>query len=350
MDAEQRSDRANAKSPARFAFVLPVVNPGRSNVSDYETVERMLRLTVSSLSRQSHPATSVVVVCHVVPDWATKCSDRVHFLELGDHPGFAVGRNERLIGIDTGIAIDKGMKYLIGSLHALHVLRANHVMLGDADDYVDGSLASFLAGPNAPAPGRDGWIITRGYHAAMRVTADGVELSGAFRVAGFDESCGTCRIFRARSLARHIEGFDPELPRLAGGLGSERIQAVPVELSDRVVAVTDPIREQPISLPFIIGTHIGQSPYFEFAEVRAPLAAKACGHGNHVSRRGDRIDWRRIIGVALVPSFASRFGLEDMDGLTYRTSVGLFTRGSIMTLRRPFRIAERRLRHRMRSR
>lgn len=326
-----RTDPESSGECARFAFVIPAVHPRHASVADYATIDRVLRLTVSSMLAQAHVDTSIVVVCHVAPPWSETCSDRVHFLVLEDHPGFAPGRNK--------IPIDKGMKHLIGSLYALHMLRASHVMPADHDDFVDSDLARFITGTNAPARGSDGWIFSRGYQAVLRSTETGIELNGAFRVAGFDLACGTCRVFHARALAEHIARFDPERSILATDLRPERCQPVPAKLIDRVVELTDGVRDEPLSFPLVFGRHHTQSPFFGLKEVRVPLVAKGCGHGNHAGPRKGAIHWRRIRGVVRLARFAARFGLADLDGMTLRPRVGRLLR-SVSRPLGPFRVFE----------
>lgn len=298
-----REPTAN-RSHMRTSFVIPVVNPGGAKIENYDTVEDVLRLTLTSIRAQRGASCSIVVVCHQVPAWAAEMGEHMHFLDVADHPGFAASRNH--------VQIDKGMKYIVGSAFALEVLRADNVMLADADDFLDRDLAAYLSGANAPMPGADGWILTRGYHLALRKGAAGLELNGAFEVKEYNRTCGTCRIFLGPSLHHHIEAFCPEVFGLAAMMEAKPAQVVPTALLDSVVNATDPIEAEPDSLVRLLGRHIRQASRFVFATVDKPLAAKGCGHGNHDGPRQGDIHWHRVVKTEPLDGFAASFGLSDV--------------------------------------
>ncbi|MEZ5777832.1 MAG: sulfotransferase [Paracoccaceae bacterium] len=321
-----------------LAFVLPVVHPEGAKVSDYRTVERVLRLTLQSLLAQSDPATRIVVVCHRIPDWADGMGPAVHFIDLGSTPGFEANRND--------VQIDKGMKYVIGSLYATERLGAGKVMLTDADDFVHRDLGPYLNGVKAPKPGRDGWILVSGYHAALLPEGGDVRLAAAFRVREFNQTCGSCRIFRSEALRAHIRGIDPGLGALADGFRDDEVQPAPPALAAAVVAAATPAVDQPDSMIRLLGRHTEQHPFFDFAPVPAPLVAKGCGHGNHDGPRKGDIHWARITGLGRTDAFARDFGLAD-TGLRIEPSARMLAKGALAalrtTFRKPFRRARRKI-------
>lgn len=318
-----------------FAFVMPVVHPDGPKINDYKSVEAVLELTVRSLLRQSHSDVHVVVVCHRAPEWATELGKRVHFLTLGNLDGFEPNRSD--------VQIDKGMKYLIGSAFALDRLKATHVMLTDADDFAQVELVETLSGPGAPPPGRDGWIVTRGYHAALRKTQAGFQLLGTFPVREFDRSCGSCRIFLGASLEHQIAGVSEGILRLAEAMSpSDVTQPVPLALASHVVEITLPVADQPDSLQRLLGRHVRQAPFLDLARVAKPLMAKGCGHGNHDGPRKGEIHWDRVTGVADSRRFAETFGLDDMRGISVRPDPGLAFRGGASALANALRGRRRR--------
>lgn len=201
---------------------------------------------------------------------------------------------------------------MVGSAFALKVLRADHVVLADADDFLDRDLAAYLSGANAPMPGADGWILTKGYHLALRKGGAGLELNGAFEVKEYNRTCGTCGIFLGPSRHHHIEAFCPEGFDLAAMMEAKPAQVVPTALLDSVVNATDPIEAEHDSLVRLLGRHIRQASLFVFATVDKPLAAKGCGHGNHDGPRQGDIHWHRVVKTEPLDGCAASFGLSEV--------------------------------------
>lgn len=327
--------RLRAESVGRFAFVIPVVHPERTHVSDYQVVERCLRATLKSLSQQTYHNVSVVVVCHTAPDWADEFGPNVHFLTYGDHEIFAANRNH--------VQIDKGMKYVLGSLYAIERLQAESVMPMDGDDFMNRRLARFVSGRSARPPGRDGYIFGGGFHALLEATSDKIELHGAFQVESFDETCGSCRVFLASALAKHINAFDQGLSALVDKFPAGQIASIPKALLDRVGATTDNIREEPDSIIRLLGRHMRQSPHFDLAKLAAPLPAKGCGHSNHSGPNKGRIHWYRVRKVKRSKTFLNNFGLTDYDDISAQPSLAANLHGIYgrLVLRHLYRLEQK---------
>lgn len=308
-----------SESIGRFVFVIPIVHPERSHVSDYEAVERCLHATLTSLGQQTYHNVSVVVVCHSAPEWAEEFAPDVHFLTYGDHEIFAANRNH--------VQIDKGMKYILGSLFAIERLQAENIMPMDGDDFMNRNIAHFVSARSVRPPGRDGYIFNNGFHAYLEAKPNKIELQGVFQVEGFDETCGSCRVFLAPALARHIKALDPEIFGLADKFPTDQVAEIPIELLDRIGASTDEIRDEPESLVRLLGRHVRQAPHFDLARLASPMPAKGCGHGNHSGPTKGEIHWYRIRSIGQGKKFLTNFGLADCDDVSAKPSLATNFRG-----------------------
>lgn len=317
----------------RFAFVIPVVNPNSAKISSYQTVESVLRETVQSLLQQTYGDTIVVVVCHRIPEWAASLSDRVRFLDVGDHVTFLPNRNH--------VRIDKRMKYAIGSLQAIAVDDARFVMLSDADDSVRRDLAEMVRRSHTGRPESDGFLITRGVHAQIDWSRQWPAIEGTFEVVRFNKTCGSCRVFDAGSLLAALQTLDQGFMDFACDLGTPDSRGVTTPSSallDHIDRLTDPIRHDERGIVRVLGRHTRQRDFFRFTILDEPLAAKGCGHRNHDGRRHGEVHWKRITGFVNPQKFIDDFGLAsngrfdvDIDlaakalasaGLVFRRTIG----------------------------
>lgn len=301
----------SAVRPSRLAFVLPVINPLAAKVSDYQVVQRMLREAVRSLTSQTHQDVVVVLVCHGVPAGMAGIDERVHIIDVGDHPAFAPNRNH--------VRVDKGMKYALGCLYAIGRQQAGLVMLGDADDFVRIDLAQRLIALLPDTGGADGFLIRRGLELLVRPDADGFSLCAAFEIDAFNRGCGTCRIFRAGSLETGLRQLDPgffeRVSSLLNGTNDGVLRPTG-ELLDYIEQLTNPIREDESGFIRILGRHTRQAEHFRFRTLDEPLAAKSCGHGNHDSGyKGDIVHWGRINRLVDLDEVLARFGLASSQAI-----------------------------------
>jgi hypothetical protein len=307
----------------RFAFVIPVVNPGNSKVRSYGKIESALRETLHSLLAQSHVDTGVVVVCHRIPAWAASVGDRVRFVDVGNHRAFAPNRND--------VRVDKGMKYALGCLLAIGRDNARFVMLADADDFVRTDLAQAVFDIHPQFPGKDGFLITRGVHVQIDWSTDRPAVTGAFEVASFNRTCGSCRVFDVRALRPALAELDPgflDHARDAGEPDSRGVVSPPAELLDYLDRLTDPIRHDEAGVVRILGRHTRQRDRFSFAILEQPLAAKGCGHGNHDGRRRGEVHWGRITRFVKPAKFLEDFGLASGDRFDVRPDLVAMALGS----------------------
>jgi hypothetical protein len=303
-------------SQGRFAFVVPVVHPGGRKVQDYAVVERALRETLRSYAAQTHDDTVIVVVCHKVPDWADLVRDKVRFITIDPHPRFEANVHD--------VQIDKGLKYALGSIYALSVEGAAFVMLADGDDFVRTDLAARAF--EADLGVHDGFIVREGYNVLVSVAGEKFRILQALRVQDFDRTCGTCRIFGRAGLARALARLDGGIlswaDRMTVAGDGPAIRPDPA-LLDHLWAVAAPVAEDHWGTIRVLGRHLRQGRVFDFVPVFEPLAAKACGHGNHDGpSRGD-VRWSGVLGCAGRSEFIARFGLAGGN-----VEVGGFDAGS----------------------
>lgn len=320
---KQASATSGSDTPC-FAFVIPVVHPDGRKVSDYGVVENVLRETLTSLCAQDHQNTKIVVVCHRAPNWADQCAPNVHFLTIGDHPAFAANRNH--------VQIDKGMKYTIGSMFAIDHLGASLVMLMDGDDFIHRGLAAKLLADDAPQSGMDGYIIIGGYHALVQPISEGIAIRGVFEVEDFDRTCGSCRVFTASELVRHMQRLIPDYARLSALLDAKNHSDISDVLIDHIDAVASGVDNQPDSLIRILGRHVRQHSFLDFLELNQPWAAKGCGHGNHDGRQRGDVHWYRITAVKRTGEFIKEFGLEQSARTKTKSSFSAIALGQYARL------------------
>jgi hypothetical protein len=324
----------NGNPTGRFAFVVPVVHPGGKKVSDYAVVERALKETLRSYTRQDHGDAVVIVVCHRLPAWASEFRGSVRFLRIETHPRFDANVND--------VNVDKGMKYVLGSLSAM-AEGAAFVMLADGDDFVRTDLASRVFSRTL-SDDRDGFIIRQGYNAMIGVEETTFRVQQVYRVQDFDRTCGTCRIFSRASLARTLERLEPGIlgwgDRLVAADGLEIV--ADAALLSELWEVTAPVVRDPTSTIQAFGRHDRQGSVFALQPLFEPLAAKACGHGNHDGPRRGGIRWSGVRGCADGAVFLEQFGLAGGDIALGRVEPGLWLRGTafgaLNTLRQRFNI------------
>lgn len=284
-----------------FAFVIPIVHPEAARVGDYGAIESTLRVTLENLTAQSSPSVNVVVVCHRLPAWHAKYEGKVHFLLIGAHPKFPAKRRFRFV--------DKGLKLMSGAVFAIDHLSAKYLMLMDGDDFAKVDLAHRVQSGDLCKPGRDGWIITSGFHAQLRAEDENLTFERVYKVRHFNRNCGSCRIFLAKPFLRHVERISPRFEEQRHLLPKSAPAHLPSALVnsfwDDAPKVPD-LRE-----PFIVlGNHTFQEPLFNFARVAQPLMTKGCGHDYHSGPRND-VYWYRVQKQVEVSAFMTEFGLSN---------------------------------------
>jgi hypothetical protein len=307
-----------------LAVVIPLVHPRHDAVTEYAVVERLLRATVASVLRQQDDRVRVVVAGHRVPEWGPAMGERVLFLDLGDHPALAPGKAR-----DGREFLDKAKKLATGSLVADRLWRPDHLMLMDADDFIHVSLADALAGGGLGPGGKDGYVLTRGYHALLTDRTETLAVRAAIAVESFDRTCGSCRIFRADALMHRIEVLAPGAGQLLPG--QTRAMLAP-RVVERVVTCLAAALEQGAAghrAAQALGRHMWREDGLDLQPVRQPLAAKGCGHGNHVGWRGGAVHWHRATGALPVDRFMGRFGLEGQTGVVARPDMRVTLRGTL---------------------
>ncbi|WP_299410242.1 glycosyltransferase family A protein [uncultured Roseobacter sp.] len=306
-----------------ITFVLPLVHPQGGKVENYAVVEMILRETLTSLTAQHGPRPHVVVVCHQAPDWAGDFADHVTFLVIPEHPGFAAGRNH--------VQVDKGMKYVLGTWVALMEPAPDWIMLMDGDDFVHRDLLVHLQGQEVA---EDGFLLAGGYHAALRPASTGFQLEAALKVNTFNDTCGSCRVFRASTLKDRIAAFQPALAALTPDQLADDQGVLDKGFVDLVVAATDPLREDQDGLIRVLGRHVRQKDHFNFIRVTEALVAKGCGHGNHDGPKAGEIHWHKVTAVTAPGQFLRDFGLAGRPTLQPRLKWQYQVMGSLQSLRR----------------
>lgn len=326
-----------AGAPAgRFAFLIPLVNPGGSKVSDYGVVERALRETLRSYTSQTWDDVVVIVVCHRLPAWAAEVRERVRFIVLGEPATGPFAPNA------TDVEIDKGMKYALGALQAIAVEDAAFVMPVDGDDFLRTDLAAHVFGRALGS--HDGFLVCEGYNSLIRVKPQGFQMVQTFRVHDFDRTCGTCRIFSRRAMAGALDRLDPGLLAMVDGLvpggettteaGGQVIRPTPA-LLERLWQATEPAVNDYWGTIRLLGRHIRQGGAFDLEPLSEPFAGKACGHGNHDGPSSGGVRWSIVQGCIDNREFARAFGIEggtiELDRVDWRprlrgAAIGAFNR------------------------
>jgi hypothetical protein len=134
-----------------LAFITTLRHP--VNTADYGRSEALLKDTLASIANQSCDDYVTIIVGNRLPSF--ELPDRTHFVEV-DFPAPTSHQGPR-----TGIVPcnwDKGTKIGIG-LAAARELDPEYVMFVDSDDFVHRDLAAFVR----DNPGRDGWMVARGW-------------------------------------------------------------------------------------------------------------------------------------------------------------------------------------------
>lgn len=172
-----------------LAFLIPVKHPANSR--SYSRVTDLLRLTLTSIERQSKRPIGVHVVCNEVPEWAHGFPD-VDFIEV-DFPPARPPTDSA--DIYQWIYRDKGCKIAI-ALDRARRNGATHTMVADADDFVSCRLAEHVAAN----PGIPGWYFPTG-----------IRYSSLFKIFDIQHEfwtyCGTSHIVRTELLP-HTPRFD----------------------------------------------------------------------------------------------------------------------------------------------
>ncbi|MEO1295403.1 MAG: hypothetical protein AAFW75_06300 [Cyanobacteria bacterium J06636_16] len=290
-----------------FVFVIPVRNPKDDKVTDYQCIETALHETVRSLTSQTWQNTHVVIACHRIPDWSTHFGDKITFLNVDHIPVFPPNTNP--------VRVDKGLKYILGILYAHHVLNPALIMPMDADDYINVTLAKNLTWRSRFDRGIDGYLVKKGLHVNLRITPEyAIKYEAAYQIKGFDQSCGSCRIFKADKLVQRLKSIAPDIIERLGQWptkSADESVTVPVE---PVIWLSDSSKSAYLtedSMVNILGRHIRQKEYFKFSKLSAIGAAKGCGHGNHDGPRQGEIHQDKLIGEFPLAKFHQAFGLAS---------------------------------------
>jgi len=290
-----------------FTFVICLRNPLDKAVNNYALLEDLLKMTVASLSEQTYPNVHIVVVCHQAPQWLSEFGDNVHILNVSGNSVFLPDAN--------ATALDKSLRWIIGAVYALSNLNPKFIMLMDADDYVNVSLADHCFGSISDAGEYDFYLINSGVQVALHIPADGtISFSRAFVVNQFDQTCGSCRVFMADRLReRLLEKVSPLLLEKFSGIFPRTDSVREVVVAPDCVewlfeASQDARKESGFFSTF--GRHINQDIEFTYSALEILGAAKGCGHGNHEGHRRGGLHFERIVRKMPMDEFISTFGLE----------------------------------------
>jgi hypothetical protein len=310
----ERAPRRAGDAPEPFVVVIPVRNPKDDKVNDYAVIESLLERTVTSVLRQTHPATSVVVVCHGAPAWAKGYAGDVHFLDVSDDPVFPPNTHD--------VKVDKGLKYTLGAAYARAHLSPELILLMDADDYANVRLAETVLAERADHGELDAYLVEKGVHVVVRVEDDRtIAFDEAYAVDRFPGSCGSCRVFEAESLLARIDAIAPGLRDALAewpARGDDLTVRVPREHSQRLWDATEGTREDEPSIIQILGRHTHQHEYLVLRAVPLLGAAKGCGHGNHDGPMGGGVHQHRVAGEIDIDDFLDAFGLREGPPPTLR--------------------------------
>ncbi|MGR3635925.1 MAG: hypothetical protein ACU0BK_08355 [Shimia sp.] len=287
-------------SSDRLCFVVPMVHPHGRKVSDYNTVEAILKQTIRSCLLQTHKNISVIVVCHSRPEWAGELDARVSFVVLNDGPEWTAA--------DLDVREDKGAKHLLGAQLALTKHQARAVMFLDGDDFLHKDFAR-LALKALPKDG-DGLSVSRGYHAALQRVGARFSLKAALQVDEFQHTCGSCRVFAAQVLADRMIRWWPRA--LTTDMFSDGLELLTDGYAQFQCVLAD-TKGNEYSTVRILGRHAPRTMLAELTSWSVPLVAKGCGHGNHDGPRKGEVHWNRCVGAADLAQFASDFSLEEAE-------------------------------------
>ena len=288
-----------------FVFVICVRNPEDSLVNEYQVIEGLLERTVASLFNQTYSNVHIVVVCHRTPAWASKYSERLHILNVSGNTVFIPNPPK---------TIDKALRWIIGSLFSMNQLCARYLMLMDADDYVNINLAQYFIDKDATEDDVDFYLVANGVHTTLEVSPDHqVSYRRAYIVEQFDQTCGSCRIFKAAALKKHLQKIHANLLdtfshwNTPNGL---RTTAIP---ADKIEWLNDVSRNMQgeDGLLMTLGKHVLQEKAFRYLQIPMLGSAKGCGHGNHQGIRKGEAHWHGMIKRIPMNKFLPLFGLDQ---------------------------------------
>lgn len=292
-----------------FVFILPVVHPKGSKVSNYNHVEIALRQTIASLQNQTYSDVKIIVVCCQIPTWAEQLNSNVFFLDVSDSKTFGPNRND--------VKVDKGLKYILGILYAAAHFKPSLYMLADADDYVDTQLAEYsIKSLNGRFGDKknDGYLVDKGVQVEVDMLSEGmVTYKNAYLVKRFNDTCGTCRIFKNDSLNKKLLAVDAnffEKSKQWIPNKLENIVRVPLEFPTWLDSLYSDDYLKDWHIVNILGRHIKQKGHFNFILFPYVGAAKACGHGNHDGPRRGGLHHKKIIGNLPASVFRRKFGIQ----------------------------------------
>lgn len=292
-----------------FVFVIPVRNPDDKQVQNYETIELLLKNTISSLCNQRYGSVQIIVVCHRIPEYASQLSDNVTFLDISDSSVFSTGRNP--------VRVDKGLKYIIGILYAEQHFKPDFIMPLDADDFVHRDLVEHVVSLRPSSDNNiDGYMLQKGVHALLEVEqGKAIRLNQAFHIRDFNLTCGSCRVFIfSRLISRLITDYPALHTHFTYWPERDENKSVIIP-GDSIKALDSTTCYQynhESSLVNALGRHMTQQLNFVFTLLDYAGAAKGCGHGNHDGPLQGSVHEKRIIGVYPIRKFLVDFGLTEV--------------------------------------
>ncbi len=202
-----------------LTFVIPICHP--ENCKDWVELKRNLEQTVVSVASQSSNDWAAIVVANRHSDLpALPAQFSVCWVDFQPNPHYEQ-RSGSVELFRESVRLDKGRRILAGLLSAG---KMQHMMIVDADDFINKSLTAFVRSN----PDRTGWYLSEGY-------AYEENSSILFLCHNFNTLCGTSHIIRAdlfelpasveaapESYIRHMLGshvfIDEYLERSGNGL------------------------------------------------------------------------------------------------------------------------------------
>lgn len=297
-----------------FVFILPVVHPKGSKVSNYNHVEVALKQTIESLQNQTYRDVKIVVVCCQIPAWVNQLSKNIFFLDVSDSEIFAPNRNN--------VKVDKGLKYILGILYATALFGPSLYMLADADDYVDTQLAAHsIKALNGVLGNKeiDGYLVDKGFQVEVSISPnEKLEYQNAYLAKHFNVSCGTCRIFKQDSLSQKLLEVESNIFQQSKQWIPDQLAnaiKVPSDFSSWLDSLCNADYLKDWHIVNVLGRHIKQDEHFKFLLFPQAGAAKACGHGNHDGPRKGGLNEKKIIGKFPISDFRKKFGIQKKTPL-----------------------------------
>jgi len=178
-----------------LSIVTCIKHPETAN--NFAQVNQLLQKTVDSLDKQTNPNFQLFIVCNKDSPLSINTHDIKTSIISVDFPA-----TEYIRVIDKAseqrrwqsVRKDKGTKYLVG-LNAALKAAAEFVMFIDADDYLHKALVEHV---QQNRHNYDGFIINRGL---------GYQLEShiVYRIEPFNQSCGTCNIYRTSLFAPYLQ-------------------------------------------------------------------------------------------------------------------------------------------------